>query len=189
MAAGGLHVEEVCTPIGTVQVAAGRSGVAWVRLPGASLPPRIVVAGPSPDVPGERGTPEPASTARRAARQLDEYFAGSRTLFDVPVDLEGLTGFQRAVLEAAALIPFGETASYREMAVAAGSPGAVRAAGTAMGANPVPLLIPCHRVIRSDGTPGLYGGGEETKLRLLEFEGRDAPSGALQDLPDVAGIP
>jgi methylated-DNA-[protein]-cysteine S-methyltransferase len=78
------------------------------------------------------------------------------------------------VLEVAAQIPFGETASYREMAIAAGSPGAVRAAGTAMGANPVPLLIPCHRVIRSDGTAGLYGGGEETKRWLLEFEQRAA---------------
>lgn len=166
MAAGGLQLEEVKTPIGTVRVAAGPAGVAWVQLPGSSLPPRVAVAG----APRGEGVPAAEATAREAARQLDEYFAGSRRSFDLPLDLGGVCGFQATVLAAAAQIPFGETASYREMAIAAGSPGAVRAAGTAMGANPVPFLIPCHRVIRSDGTPGLYGGGEKTKLWLLDFE-------------------
>lgn len=171
--AGGLCVEEVSTPIGTVQVAAGPAGVAWVRLPGSSLPPRVVIAG----AVGGEGGPDPEALAREGARQVSEYFAGSRTSFDVPVDLEGVTNFQRAVLEAASRIPFGQTAGYREVAIAAGSPGAVRAAGSAMGANPVPILIPCHRVIRSDGTPGLYGGGEDTKRWLLDFEQRVAARG------------
>jgi methylated-DNA-[protein]-cysteine S-methyltransferase len=108
--------------------------------------------------------------ATRAAEQIAAYLAGELRDFDVPVDLGPIEGFRRAVLEAAREIPFGQTASYREMAIAAGSPGAVRAAGTAIGANPVPLLIPCHRVIRSDGSPGLYAGGEDLKLRLLAFE-------------------
>lgn len=173
MDGGRLELEEVPTPIGVLEVAAGPSGVAWVRLPSASLPSRIVVAGrdPADDEAGSSAGGDPASVARLAAREISEYFAGSRREFTVPVDLATVGAFQRRVLEAAARIPFGETASYAEMAIAAGSPGAVRAAGTAMGANPVPILIPCHRVIRSDGTPGLYGGGEEVKLRLLEFEG------------------
>ena len=182
--AGGLCVEEVSTPIGVVQVAAGPAGIVWVRLPGSSLPPRIVVAGAG----GSEGGPDPEALAREGARQVSEYFAGSRTAFDVPVDLEGVTDFQRAVLEAASRIPFGEAASYREMAIAAGTPGAVRAAGSAMGANPVPILIPCHRVIRSDGSPGLYGGGEETKLWLLDFERRVADRGSRKDSPDGPGI-
>ena len=166
MVAGGLHLEEVSTPVGTVQVAAGPDGVSWVRLPGASLPSQIVVAGSS----GREPVADPEGLAREAAGQVEEYFVGSRREFDLPLDLGGLSEFQRAVLAAAAQIPYGETASYREMAISAGSPDAVRAAGTAMGANPVPLLIPCHRVIRSDGTPGLYGGGEPLKRWLLDFE-------------------
>jgi len=170
MAGGTLQLEEVGTPIGPVQLAAGPAGVSWVRLPGSSLPASLVVASPAEG----SGSVDPVALAREAAGQLSAYFAGEVRAFDLPLDLGGVSGFQRAVLEVAAQIPFGETASYREMAIAAGSPGAVRAAGTAMGANPVPLLIPCHRVIRSDGTAGLYGGGEETKRWLLEFEQRAA---------------
>ena len=166
MVAGALHLEEVSTPVGTVQVAAGPAGLAWVRLPGASLPSQIVVAGVFAGEP----VADPEGLAREAAGQVEEYFAGTRREFDLPLDLGALSDFQRAVLEAAAEIPYGETASYREMAISAGSPDAVRAAGTAMGANPVPLLIPCHRVIRSDGSPGLYGGGEPLKRWLLDFE-------------------
>lgn len=107
-----------------------------------------------------------------AARELDEYFTGSRRVFDLPVDLRLAKGFRRAVLARLAEIPFGDTRSYAEVAAAAGSPGAVRAVGTACALNPVPLVVPCHRVVRSDGSPGRYRGGEAAKLALLGMEGK-----------------
>jgi methylated-DNA-[protein]-cysteine S-methyltransferase len=105
-----------------------------------------------------------------ARRQLDEYFAGRRTAFDVPLDHRLATGFRARALEAVAAIPYGRTGTYRSIAVAAGSPRAVRAAGTACATNPLPLLVPCHRVVRSDGSMGRYGGGEAAKRLLLEHE-------------------
>jgi len=105
-------------------------------------------------------------------RELDEYFAGRRRGFDVPVDLSLVSGpFARRLLEATARIPFGDTASYREMAAAAGSPRAVRAAGNALSANPVPIVVPCHRVLRTGGGLGGYTGGLDKKARLLALEG------------------
>ena len=154
----------VSTQMGDFVVIAGPVGVFRVCLPGAAP----AIDGPWPQVCD--GPLDSAGLADDAADQLADWFAGDRREFAVPVDLDAVSGFQRRVLEAAREIPFGETVSYREMAIAAGSPGAVRAAGTAMGANPVPILIPCHRVIRSDGSPGMYGGGEELKRRLLDFE-------------------
>ncbi|QXC60734.1 methylated-DNA--[protein]-cysteine S-methyltransferase [Aquihabitans sp. G128] len=104
------------------------------------------------------------------ARELDEYFAGTRHRFDVPVDLQLASGFRRTVLEHLAAIAYGRTESYAEVARAAGSPGAVRAVGTACARNPVPLVVPCHRVVRSDGTSGQYRGGAAAKLALLALE-------------------
>ena len=105
-----------------------------------------------------------------ARRQLDEYFAGRRTAFDVPLDHRLSRGFRARALAAIAAIPFGQTGTYSTIAAAAGSPRAVRAAGTACATNPIPLLVPCHRVVRSDGSMGRYGGGEEAKRLLLEHE-------------------
>ncbi len=99
------------------------------------------------------------------ARQLDEYFAGRRRAFDVPVDLRLAHGFRRDVLVHLRDIPYGTTESYAIVARAAGSPNAVRAAGTACATNPVPLVVPCHRVVRSDGSIGQYRGGVEAKRR------------------------
>jgi methylated-DNA-[protein]-cysteine S-methyltransferase len=104
-------------------------------------------------------------------RELDEYFAGRRRDFDLELDWRLTSGFVRRVLRETELIPFGQTRSYREMANAAGSPRAFRAAGSALGANPIPIVVPCHRVLRSGGALGGYGGGLETKRRLLELEG------------------
>jgi len=104
------------------------------------------------------------------ARQLDEYFAGRRHRFDVAVDLRLAHGFRRAVLEHLRDIPYGGTESYATVARAAGSPNAVRAAGSACATNPVPLVVPCHRVVRSDGSIGQYRGGVEAKRRLLALE-------------------
>ncbi|HYZ47095.1 MAG TPA: methylated-DNA--[protein]-cysteine S-methyltransferase [Actinomycetota bacterium] len=108
-------------------------------------------------------------------RQLDEYFEGRRRRFELSVDLRLVRGFRRKVLDATARIPYGMVASYREVATRAGNPGASRAAGTALALNPVPIIVPCHRVLRTGGNLGGYGGGLERKRFLLDLEasGRD----------------
>jgi methylated-DNA-[protein]-cysteine S-methyltransferase len=105
------------------------------------------------------------------ARELDEYFAGRRTAFDLPVDWALVAPFGRRVLRATAAIPFGATASYAEVAARAGSPRGSRAAGNALGANPVPIVVPCHRVVRTGGGLGGYTGGLHRKEALLRIEG------------------
>jgi methylated-DNA-[protein]-cysteine S-methyltransferase len=105
-----------------------------------------------------------------AAHQLDEYFAGKRRGFNVPVDLRLAHGFRRSVLEHLRRIPYGVTQSYAAVARAAGNPSAVRAAASACSHNPLPLVVPCHRVVRSDGTTGEYLGGPEAKRALLAME-------------------
>lgn len=104
------------------------------------------------------------------ARQLGEYFAGRLRAFDLPLDLRLARGFRRAVLEQLRQIPYGATASYARVAAATGSPAAVRAVGGACSHNPLPLVIPCHRVVRSDGAIGHYLGGAEAKAALLDLE-------------------
>jgi methylated-DNA-[protein]-cysteine S-methyltransferase len=106
------------------------------------------------------------------AREVDEYFAGRRRTFDLPLDLRLASGFRRSVIERLADIGYGRTASYAEMAAAAGSPKAVRAVGTACARNPLPIVLPCHRVVRSDGAYGNYRGGPEAKHTLLTLESR-----------------
>ncbi|MCP9490202.1 MAG: methylated-DNA--[protein]-cysteine S-methyltransferase [Solirubrobacteraceae bacterium MAG38_C4-C5] len=113
----------------------------------------------------------PRDAVTRARRQLDEYFGGWRRAFDVELDWRLTAGFRREVLRATAQIPYGQTASYRQVATQAGSPAAVRAAGTALATNPLPILVPCHRVLRSDGALGSYRGGPEAKAQLLCLEG------------------
>jgi methylated-DNA-[protein]-cysteine S-methyltransferase len=104
------------------------------------------------------------------ARQLDEYFDRRRRSFDVPVDLRLVTGFRRTVIAHLHDIAYGDTASYAEVAASAGNPTAVRAAASACSHNPVPVVLPCHRVIRSDGSIGNYLGGAEAKATLLAIE-------------------
>ena len=107
-----------------------------------------------------------------ARRELDEYFAGRRETFGVALDwaLTG-AGFRRRVLQACARIPFGSTLSYKDIASAAGSPRAFRAAGNALGSNPMPIVVPCHRVLASGGGLGGYTGGLDRKRLLLSLEG------------------
>jgi methylated-DNA-[protein]-cysteine S-methyltransferase len=105
-------------------------------------------------------------------RELDEYFEGRRERFDTPIDWSHLAGFTREVLRATAKIPFGDVSTYAGVAQAAGSPRAVRAAGNALGANPMPVVVPCHRVLRTGGSLGGYTGGLERKEFLLRLEGR-----------------
>jgi len=104
-------------------------------------------------------------------RQLDEYFAGARRGFDVPIDWRLVRGFSGDVLRATARIPFGAVSSYREVATEAGSPNAYRAAGNALGSNPIPIVVPCHRVLHTGGGLGGYTGGLERKQFLLRLEG------------------
>ena len=108
-----------------------------------------------------------------AAQQLREYFAGTRREFTVPLDLRGVTAFREAVLRELMTVPYGETTTYAELARAVGNPRAVRAVGSACATNPLPLFIPCHRVLRSDGQLGGYRGGVEAKRFLLRMEGID----------------
>lgn len=105
-----------------------------------------------------------------AARQLAEYFAGRRRRFELAIDLRLAKGFRRSVLEHLGAIAYGTTASYATVAAAAGSPAAVRAVGTACARNPLPVVLPCHRVVRSDGSPGGYLGGPAAKQALLRLE-------------------
>ena len=108
----------------------------------------------------------------RFRKQVIEYFAGKRTVFNIEIDLSDVPAFRRQVLEQCRRIPYGQTASYADLARAAGNPRAVRAVGGAMANNPLPLVIPCHRVIRSDGSLGGFSSYRETELkaRLLRLE-------------------
>lgn len=163
------------TPVGPLAVTAGPEGVTGITWddPGGDG-----ATADDPDVGGRVGSPggdgseSPAErTAADAARQLAEYLRGERRSFDLALDLEELPPFRRQVLEELARIPYGETVSYGELAERCGRPGAARAVGNAVGRNPVPVVLPCHRVVRSDGSPGEYGGGRERKRRLLRLEG------------------
>jgi len=104
-------------------------------------------------------------------RELDEYFDGKRRDFDVPLDWQLVHGFSLKVLRATARIPYGSVSTYKDMARSAGSPAAARAAGNALHNNPVPIVVPCHRVLHSGGGLGGYGGGLDMKESLLKMEG------------------
>jgi methylated-DNA-[protein]-cysteine S-methyltransferase len=144
------------TPEGLVTVAyAVQDHEAVLAGLAARISPRVVRAGGRLDAP---------------ARQLDEYFAGRRRAFDVPLDLQLARGFRRTVLEHLREVGYGSTTSYAGLAAAAGSPAAVRAVGTACATNPLPVVLPCHRVVRSDGSPGRYVGGDAAKAALLALE-------------------
>ena len=107
----------------------------------------------------------------RSRRELDEYFAGGRREFELPLDWRLTRGFGRRVLQATARIPFGEVSTYKQVASEAGSPRGSRAAGNALGANPLPIIVPCHRVLHTTGGLGGYTGGLERKRVLLGVEG------------------
>ena len=161
-----LHVAELDSPIGTLRVGSTERGLAWIGLPhGAG---RGLGGWIRRHAPGARRVPGSAQN-REAATQLLEYLQGGRRSFDLALDLRG-TPFQRAVWRALLAIPYGETASYVDVARAVGQPSATRAVGAANGANPLPLVVPCHRVIAASGELGGYGGGLELKARLLAME-------------------
>lgn len=115
------------------------------------------------------------SRLEAAARQIEQYLAGRRRRFDLALDLRLATGFRRRVLERLPEIAYGTTASYAAVAAGAGNPGAARAAGSACATNPLPIVLPCHRVVRGDGSLGGYSGGIEAKRALLALEAAAAP--------------
>lgn len=125
------------------------------------------------DFPGDRtrAVPSEEPVARELARQLGEYFGGKRRCFDIQVDLSAGTEFQQEVWRAMARIPFGETKSYGTIAREIGAPGATRAVGSACGRNPIPVIVPCHRVLASRCRLGGFSAGLEWKRRLLALEG------------------
>lgn len=164
----------VGSPVGTLVLVAGPSGLTEVRwsTTGPAVPDRPGVSTGTVigDVPGDRTT---AEVLDRAAEQLGEYFAGTRREFDLPLAPTG-TPFQLAAWEILRRIPFGETISYRQQAAALGDPAKARAVGSANGRNPMPIIVPCHRVCASGGGLGGFSGGLELKRWLLDHERRVA---------------
>jgi methylated-DNA-[protein]-cysteine S-methyltransferase len=145
------------TPRGVVRIAYSDEPVdALLDDMAERLSPRILLA------------PERTDAARR---ELEAYFAGRRHSFNVPVDWSLIHGFATDVLHATAEIPFGQTSTYGRVASSAGSPRAARAAGNALGSNPIPIVVPCHRVLHADGGLGGYSGGLDRKRFLLRLEG------------------
>ncbi|MBO8140969.1 MAG: methylated-DNA--[protein]-cysteine S-methyltransferase [Firmicutes bacterium] len=156
----------VASPVGPLVIRGTERGVQAIRLGGEGQVP--IQKGPVRAAePGDINGPVPI---RDAVSQLAEYFEGRRRQFDFPLDLEG-TPFQRAVWACLQTIPFGETRSYGWVARAIGRPGAARAVGLAAGRNPAAIVVPCHRVIASDGSLGGYTGGLHIKRFLLQLEG------------------
>jgi methylated-DNA-[protein]-cysteine S-methyltransferase len=163
-----VAVERHDSPLGTLLVAASDTGLVRLGLPiegeeevlselADKVAPRVLIA--------------PRASVTETRRQLDEYFEHRRRDFEVPLDWRLSKGFRRDVLVATARIPYGQTGTYTSVATAAGSAKAVRAAGTALATNPIPIVVPCHRVLRSDGALGNYRGGAEAKASLLDLEG------------------
>lgn len=162
------------SPVGPLWLAVGPRGLAALTFGSEPSPlnlGRLLRAYGPGIVPDGRRT----DTVRR---QLDEYFAGRRRRFETAVDLSALTPFQQRVLQATARVGFGELTTYRTVAARAGNPAASRAAGAAVGSNPVAIVVPCHRVVASDGSLGGYGGGLDAKRLLLALErDGDVPPG------------
>jgi methylated-DNA-[protein]-cysteine S-methyltransferase len=155
------------SPFGPLLLAATRRGLVRLAFPeedvdsvlerlARKISPRIV---------------EAHAPLQAARRELEEYFGGGRRSFELKLDWALVGGFGRRVLRVTSQIPYGGVQSYAEVAADAGSPRGSRAAGNALGANPLPIVIPCHRVLRSGGAVGGYGGGPERKRWLLELEG------------------
>ena len=152
-----IYRDQLSTPLGTLTLEATDRGLSSVRFPNRAAP----CAGQSPDNPA----------ISQAKRELTAYFAGELKQFSVPLDWQG-TDFQQSVWEALTHISYGETVSYADIARAIGRPKSARPTGGAVGANPLPIIVPCHRVIGSDQSLTGFTGGLNIKVTLLELEGR-----------------
>lgn len=170
--AAGEHLLDVAyatmdSPVGELTVFVTPRGV--VRVAFADEPPDAVL-----DAMATRLSPRILAAARptdEARRQLDAYLSGQRRAFDLPLDWSLVRGFAVGILRATADVPYGSTSTYRDMAAAAGSPRAARAAGNALGNNPIPIIVPCHRILHASGGLGGYAGGLDRKRTLLRLEG------------------
>ncbi|MGH2428416.1 MAG: methylated-DNA--[protein]-cysteine S-methyltransferase [Candidatus Limnocylindria bacterium] len=165
------------SPLGELTVFVTRRGLVRLSYPGEPIESQLQQL-------ADRISPRILAAPERTdgvRRQLDEYFAARRRSFEVPIDWRLVAGFAGDVLRATARVPYGGLSTYREVAVAAGSPRAYRAAGNALGANPMPIVVPCHRVVHSGGGLGGYTGGLARKEFLLQLEG--ARSGRLGAIP------
>lgn len=149
------------SPLGTMILAATSRGLAGVWFDGQRHLPDRSAWPVQPDHP----------VLRRAVAQLDEYFAGRRSGFDLPLDLQGGTAFQQSVWQALLSIPRGRTTSYAVLGRSVGRPGAARAVGAAVGRNPLSIVVPCHRVLGAGGALTGYAGGLDRKNALLRLEG------------------
>ncbi len=150
----GEHIHTYMTAIGMVSISSDGRCVTGIYLPCENLPAM---------------EDREDGIMSQAASEIDEYLSGRRKEFDVPVHQEG-TEFRMRVWDALKAVPYGETAEYGKIAEAAGHPGASRAVGTACRMNRIPIIIPCHRIVPSDGTVGNYAGGKALKIRLLTIE-------------------
>lgn len=164
-----LYIQHFLSPVGMLTLCAGEDALHGLYF-GASAPAQAQ----------ERCTP----LLEAAMRQLDEYFRRQRRVFTLPLAPQG-TDFQKRVWHALCAIPYGQTCSYAQLAEAVGAPRAFRAAGQANHANPLPIFIPCHRVIRADGALGGYAGGLSRKAFLLKLEDWASDFPSFQDAPCV----
>ena len=155
------------TPIGTLRLVGGEDAIDRIELPNRTTEP--------PDPAWKPSNGVLPAALREAKRQLGEYFDGKRQDFDLPLGDAG-TDFQQRVWAELRRIPFGKTISYGELAARIGQPKASRAVGMANGRNPLPVVVPCHRVVSHDGSLGGYGGGLPLKKALLDLEQRSAGS-------------
>ena len=155
---------DLATPIGTIRIEVQElhlTSISWPELTASCATPQAPM--------GQGDTPEAVALLDEAARQLEEYFAGRRRSFDLPLRSPG-TPFQERVWRTLAEVPYGGTWSYQQLARTAGLFRAVRAVAQAVAANPLPILVPCHRIVRSDGHLGGYAGGRARKRWLLDLE-------------------
>jgi methylated-DNA-[protein]-cysteine S-methyltransferase len=159
-----MRLARVDTPIGPLTLVGSEAGLRGVLF-AAQAPPPGVTAGREP-------------VLDEAARQLRDWFAGARTTFDLPLDLGGATAFQRRAWLALAAIPYATTRSYGEQARVIGAPRAARAVGAANGRNPLPVVLPCHRLVGADGALTGFGGGLDVKRALLAHEAATAARAA-----------
>ncbi|MCW1885310.1 methylated-DNA--[protein]-cysteine S-methyltransferase [Luteolibacter flavescens] len=169
----GFHFKTMPSPVGELKLVASDAGLAAILWENDD--PKRVRLGPMLE-----DNSHPVLTG--TARQLGEYFAGNRTAFDLPLDFHG-TDFQKKVWHALTTIPFGETRSYRDIAIQVGSPDAVRAVGAANGKNPISIVAPCHRVIGTNGKLTGFAGGLDAKAFLLKLEARGASQTELPFAP------
>ncbi len=156
------------SPMGDMVLAATPSGLAGVWFTDQRHRPEAL---DFKNVPHAWPQQDSHPTLRKAARQLGEFFAGTRKSFELPLDISGGTPFQQSIWRALLQIPYGKTSSYGDIGRQIGNPAAVRAVGSAVGRNPLGLIVPCHRVLGSDGSLTGYAGGLHRKTALLQLEG------------------